>query len=149
MISFVIGFFFFVQVAAFDLDGTLITTKSGHVFAKDPGDWKIAFGSVLSKLKELDANDFKVVLFTNQSGIGRGTLRLSDFKKKIESIVRKLSIPVQVFIAAMDDIYRKPRPGMWRHFVEHVCFMLILNTVFSFPRISVTIEIIYDFDNNR
>lgn len=109
------------QVAAFDLDGTIITTKSGHVFARDVGDWKIAFGPVVEKLKELYENNFKIIFFTNQSGIGRGTLRASDFKKKIESIVRKLSIPVQVFIATKDDIYRKPRPGMWRHFVEHVC----------------------------
>lgn len=126
------------QVAAFDLDGTIITTKSGHVFARDVGDWKIAFGPVVEKLKELYENDFKIVFFTNQSGIGRGTLKTSDFKKKIESIVRKLSIPVQVLIAAKDDIYRKPRPGMWRHFVEHVCNLEIF--VFHFTNSYIIIN---------
>ena len=41
------------QIAAFDMDGTLITTASGRVFAKDRDDWKMAFPEVPGRLKEL------------------------------------------------------------------------------------------------
>lgn len=122
--------FVYVQVAAFDLDSTIITTFSGNVYAKDFRDWKLAFNNVTVKLKELHEDGYKIVIFTNQGGIGRGKIRVSDFKKKIEAIVRKLQVPVQVFIANMDDIYRKPRIGMWQHFVEHVSMTPLLD-VFS------------------
>ena len=41
------------KIAAFDMDGTLITTASGRVFAKDRDDWKMAFPEVPGRLKEL------------------------------------------------------------------------------------------------
>ena len=41
------------KIASFDMDGTLITTASGRVFARDRDDWKIAFAEVPGRLKEL------------------------------------------------------------------------------------------------
>ncbi|KAI8481654.1 hypothetical protein Bbelb_405720 [Branchiostoma belcheri] len=40
------------KVASFDIDGTIIVTKSGKVFAQDTFDWKIAFSEVPGKLKK-------------------------------------------------------------------------------------------------
>ena len=51
------------RIASFDMDGTLITTASGRVFAKDRDDWKMTFPEVPGKLKELANNEgFKVVV---------------------------------------------------------------------------------------
>ncbi|XP_053658768.1 uncharacterized protein F21D5.5 [Anopheles marshallii] len=102
------------KIAAYDMDGTLIKTKSGNVFPKSIDDWQIAFPEVPGKLKSLHRNGFKLVIFTNQAGIGKGKVRIEDFRQKIEALVRKLSVPMQVFISTGSGKYRKPRTGMWQ-----------------------------------
>ena len=54
------------QIAAFDMDGTIITTKSGKTFAKDRDDWQLLYPEVPGKLKELNRKGFKIVFLTNQ-----------------------------------------------------------------------------------
>uniref|UniRef100_A0A182WDA0 PNK FHA domain-containing protein n=1 Tax=Anopheles minimus TaxID=112268 RepID=A0A182WDA0_9DIPT len=102
------------KIAAYDMDGTLIKTKSGNVFPKSTDDWQIAFPEVPGKLKSLHRNGFKLVIFTNQAGIGKGKVRIEDFRQKIEALVRKLAVPMQVFISTGSGKYRKPRTGMWQ-----------------------------------
>ncbi|XP_062559274.1 LOW QUALITY PROTEIN: uncharacterized protein F21D5.5-like [Armigeres subalbatus] len=101
------------KIAAYDLDGTLIKTKSGNVFPKTIDDWQIAFPEVPGKLKSLHKNGFKIVLFTNQAGISKGKLKIEDFKQKMESIQVKLNVPFQAFVSTGKGKYRKPLPGMW------------------------------------
>ena len=55
-----------MQIAAFDIDGTIITTKSGRTFAKDKDDWQMLYAEVPGKLKELVREGFKIVFLTNQ-----------------------------------------------------------------------------------
>ncbi|PSN37191.1 Bifunctional polynucleotide phosphatase/kinase [Blattella germanica] len=86
-------------IAAYDLDGTIITTKSGRVFPKDYDDWKIAFSEVPGKLKQLHNEGYKIVFMTNQAGIGRGSTDARNFKSKVTKIVNRLGVPVQIFIA--------------------------------------------------
>ncbi|XP_058130643.1 uncharacterized protein F21D5.5 [Anopheles ziemanni] len=106
------------KIAAYDMDGTLIKTKSGNVFPKSIDDWQIAFPEVPGKLKSLHKAGFKLVIFTNQAGIGKGKVRIEDFRQKIEALVRKLSVPMQVFISTGSGKYRKPRTGMWETLCE-------------------------------
>lgn len=101
------------KIAAYDLDGTLIKTKSGNVFPKKIDDWQIAFPEVPGKLKSLHKIGFKIVIFTNQAGISKGKLTIEDFKQKIGSIQAKLNIPFQVFVSTGKGKYRKPLTGMW------------------------------------
>ncbi|XP_026734315.1 uncharacterized protein F21D5.5 [Trichoplusia ni] len=102
------------KIAAFDMDGTLIKTKSGKVHPVDCNDWQIAFPTVQKKLKEHADQGYKLVILSNQAPIGNGRVKIEDFKKKIENIVIKLDLPFQVYIATGKGFYRKPTPGMWK-----------------------------------
>uniref|UniRef100_A0A8D8VVP4 Bifunctional polynucleotide phosphatase/kinase n=3 Tax=Cacopsylla melanoneura TaxID=428564 RepID=A0A8D8VVP4_9HEMI len=106
------------KIAAFDLDGTLITTKSGKVFPVDTHDWKLLFPNVETVLKQYIEDDYKIVIFTNQGGIGKKKTSSRDFQKKAEAVIKAVNVPVQVFIATQNDKYRKPVLGMWDYLTE-------------------------------
>jgi bifunctional polynucleotide phosphatase/kinase len=101
------------KIASYDVDGTIIKTKSGNVFPKNMDDWQIAFSEVPGKLKSLHQQGFKIVFFTNQAGISSGKTKAHEFKSKLERIVGKLGVPIQAFVATGKGKYRKPLTGMW------------------------------------
>ncbi|CAM4551350.1 unnamed protein product [Leuciscus chuanchicus] len=83
------------KFAGFDIDGCIITTKSGKVFPTSPDDWKILFPEIQPRLASLLKKGYKVVFFTNQMGISRGKLRPKVFKSKAEEILQTLQLPIQ------------------------------------------------------
>lgn len=107
------------KIASYDLDGTLIKTKSGNVFPKTINDWEIAFNEIPGKLKSLHKNGYKIVIFTNQGGISKGKYTINDFKYKLETIIAKLNVPIQAFVSTGDKLFRKPRIGMWNYLQIH------------------------------
>ena len=107
------------KIAAYDMDGTLIKTKSGLVFPKDYDDWQLLYIDVPNKLKELHKNSYKIVIFTNQASIGSGKVNTNSFKNKLKNIVQRIGVPMQIFIATGNSIYRKPAPGMWQKLEEY------------------------------
>uniref|UniRef100_A0A671SBN5 Bifunctional polynucleotide phosphatase/kinase-like n=1 Tax=Sinocyclocheilus anshuiensis TaxID=1608454 RepID=A0A671SBN5_9TELE len=106
------------KIAGFDVDGCIITTKSGKVFPTSPDDWRVLFPEIQPRLASLLKTGYKVVFFTNQMGISRGKLRPEVFKSKVEDILQTLQLPIQVFASTAPGIYRKPVVGMWEHLCE-------------------------------
>jgi len=94
------------------MDGTLILTKSGKVHPVDENDWRIGFDTCFKKLKQLNADEFKLVIFTNQKGLSKAT-STDPFRKKIQFIQQKLNVPLQVFVSMHSGRYRKPCTGSW------------------------------------
>lgn len=96
------------KIAGFDLDSTIIKTKSKNVNPKDKNDWVFMDG-VKDKLIEL-SKDYKIVVMTNQTK-KRVDNGLVD---KINNIIKELSIPIQFFISiSSEGFYRKPSIGLW------------------------------------
>jgi len=106
------------KIAAFDLDSTLIQTKSGAVFGKDRDDWKWLYPEVPKKLKTLHSDGYRIVIFTNQNGVGKGTTNIDEFKGKIMGIMKSIQIPMLVLTATDKDKYRKPRRELWQYFIN-------------------------------
>ncbi|KAI1826921.1 DNA kinase/phosphatase Pnk1 [Xylaria intraflava] len=113
------------KIAAFDLDSTLIVTASGKKFGNDPADWKWWHASVPTRLRELYADGYRVIVVSNQAGL---TLhpnpsakapaksvkaKVADFKQKCAAVLAQLGLPTSVYAATGRDRYRKPRTGMW------------------------------------
>lgn len=108
------------KVASFDIDGTIIVTKSGKTFAQNSSDWKWFDKCVPQKLKELNEQEFRIVFITNQAGIERGKTKPKELKTKFETMLKELDIPVFIFIATGENHFRKPSIEMW-NFFENSC----------------------------
>lgn len=106
------------KVAAFDLDHTIISTKSGRVFPTSMDDWQIMYPEIPQKLKKMSSDGYKILIFTNQKGISRGKTSAPEFKNKIQRIVKRLGIPIQVMVSTGLGKYRKPNTGMWDYFLQ-------------------------------
>ncbi|PVH92059.1 PNK3P-domain-containing protein [Periconia macrospinosa] len=106
------------KAVLFDLDGTLVKTKSGSLHAQDETDWVWWDPIVPSRLRKLYKEEGTViVIVTNQ---GRLTTPKGDeapeaalFKAKLDDICSQLDVPVVIYAACANDKWRKPRLGCW------------------------------------
>ena len=100
-----------------DRDKTIIEDKEGYI--NDPTKVKLLPGAA-EAIKKLNKNSFKVIITTNQSGVGRNYFT----EKDLTLIHQKMIELLQKEGAHLDDIYycphhpeeacscRKPLPGM-------------------------------------
>jgi bifunctional polynucleotide phosphatase/kinase len=113
------------KVAAFDIDGTIIKTKSGNIFANNETDWKFFDKSVPNKLVELYEDGYQIIFISNQLGISKGKINIDEWKKKIDSVCVKIGCPIEIYAATDNNFYRKPMTGIWD---EYVCYNTNNNT---------------------
>jgi len=106
------------RIAAFDMDGTIIVTKSGKTFPIDKHDWKLFHSKVQEKLKCLNSAGTKIVFITNQNGISKGHITENDFKGKMEAIIKRLNVPIQVLALIKKGIHRKPNTGAYEWLIK-------------------------------
>lgn len=103
------------KIAAFDLDGTLINTKSGRTFPINVDDWKLFNCNVIPVLKQLTEKNYSIVIITNQLGVSKNKITVDELQQKIEVISKTVNINLMAILVTNDDKYRKPRIGAWDH----------------------------------
>jgi DNA 3'-phosphatase len=109
------------KIAAFDLDDTLIKTKSGHSFPTSASDWTFLCPQVPTKLQELFfSQGFEnFVIFSNQ--LLRNEQKLKQVQQKVQAMIQQTGVPESAFSALLapnEDLMRKPCPHMWRWFCQ-------------------------------
>ncbi|XP_033097670.1 uncharacterized protein LOC117101646 isoform X2 [Anneissia japonica] len=104
------------QVASFDLDGTIIKTKSGNTFPEDENDWIFTSSNVKSIIQLNNKDHINNVIMSNQNGIGTGSQDKEEWMDKIEKITAELGVPMYVLAATEKNKYRKPNVGMWDYY---------------------------------
>jgi D-glycero-D-manno-heptose 1,7-bisphosphate phosphatase len=97
-----------------DRDGTIMEDCD---YCSDPTDVRI-FPGVLEALQRLKSRGFKLIVITNQSGIGRGLFTLDQYRAVEAEVLRQLGdglIDATYFCPdapAQHSNCRKPAPGM-------------------------------------
>lgn len=107
-------------IASFDLDGTIIDTKSGKMpFNTTPDDWRFWHKCVPGKLLSAHRAGYRIVVFTNQAGMPHGNPSRRDFQEKLQAVTESLGqVPMILFAAKVDNKYRKPSCGMMDYFIK-------------------------------
>ena len=97
--------------ASFDLDYTIIKTKSKKKFPVDKDDWLYLYTNTHSFLKKL-SETHNIVIFSNQVGL-KNLIKKEAFMQKIVNIIKDLSIPIKIYISIENGFFRKPLTGLW------------------------------------
>lgn len=108
-----------VKIASFDLDGTLIKTKSGNKFPLSNEDWMPLYNNIGNILQEYVMNGYLIVIFTNQLKMTVDTI--NAFATKIIKIMSAFGIPESnyfYYISYKNNYYRKPMTGMYEIFLS-------------------------------
>ena len=97
-----------------DRDGTIMEDAD---YCSHPKQVKV-FHGVPDALRRLKSNGFKLIVITNQSGIGRGFFTLDEYRSVESEVSRQLGhdlIAATYFcpdVPGQQSTHRKPSPGM-------------------------------------
>lgn len=112
-----------MKLVILDRDG-VINFDSAQ-FIKSPGEWKPIPGS-LEAIAAFNQAGYRVVVATNQSGIGRGLFdmaTLNAINAKMHKAVNQAGGRIEAIFycpdtAESESAYRKPAPGMFKEIGE-------------------------------
>lgn len=121
-----------IKLLIFDLDGTLVETKSGKTFRERASDWKVIAGrkAVLDGLRSVGV---QFAIATNQGGIAFGYFDGMEVVSEIAAAAAELGIdPAMCFVCPThpnatveilrfrNDPRRKPNAGMLHEAMESI-----------------------------
>lgn len=106
------------RLSSFDIDDTITKSKSGRFLPKDATDWQYLTDDTRDKIQQTVADGQRLVLFTNQNGVGARIVTLESVQKRLEATVKGLGVPCTIFVAVNKDKFRKPQSGMYELFVQ-------------------------------
>ncbi|KAF3992439.1 hypothetical protein FT663_00719 [Candidozyma haemuli var. vulneris] len=130
-----------LKLACFDLDGTLVKTRSGSSFARSPGDWVWFTDKAKQSVAEQVSKGYLLVIFTNQGGVvaseGSPSKSYTNLKERVNQVVTSLGkdVPYPLVVAAPKrpkakqkivsseeehQHMRKPGLGMWEKVEEYL-----------------------------
>lgn len=113
------------RIAAFDMDDTLVTSRSGKVFSDkgDSGDWKWVTAAVPDVVRSLHGAGYLIAVFSNQAGVdgGKGwnASAAATVQAKVSALSASLGVPLAALLSTRKDRWRKPDTGMWE-FLEEI-----------------------------
>jgi bifunctional polynucleotide phosphatase/kinase len=117
------------KIASFDLDNTLIITKSGKTFPINESDWKFKYDNIIEIFKKLIDNKYTIIIISNQAGIEKKKQTVEEWQTKLNKIVEMLNINIMVFCSTGQNKYRKPNSTFLNDFISN---SVILNKQKSF-----------------
>lgn len=116
------------RVASFDMDSTLVKTKSGKPVALYEDDWIWIDPAIPQYLAGI-SKDWTIAIFTNQ-GVRNKPMAINRVRKIVNSLNLAGAHPY-VYISTMRDNYRKPATGMWNLFLSHFNKMPVSGSFYS------------------
>lgn len=105
------------NVIIFDLDNTIIKTKSNKVFPTDSNDWIFNYENVVNTLNSLNNNTI-IGIISNQKGI-KSEFQMTDWQNKLDNIMKQVKFHF-IFASFKDDRYRKPMIGSWEYIKDRL-----------------------------
>jgi len=117
-----------MKLIILDRDGVI--NEDSDAYIKSPDEWTPVPGS-LEAIARLNHNGYRVVVATNQSGVGRGLFdleTLNQIHKKMYRMAQEVGglIDAVFFCPDVDEAnpYRKPNPGMLLEISRRLKFSL-------------------------
>ena len=103
------------NIVIFDLDGTVVKTKSGKTYPVNSDDWIFNYNNIIDKFNKLDKTIIGII--TNQKGI-KTKEKLFEWQTKLKNIMKHINFHF-VFASFKDDKYRKPMIGSWQYIKDN------------------------------
>jgi DNA 3'-phosphatase len=115
------------KIYIFDLDNTIIKTKSKKKFPIDNNDWTWLYDDIPLKINSIN-NSINGII-TNQRGL-KSQAFIDNWIDKINQIIKKININF-VFASIKHDKYSKPLTASWDFIINKLLFSININNLIN------------------